>query len=85
VFRRRRLVGTACYPAIKQTLPPGDAEWVCLRNDLQDAVTLKFLIDDNTKIDGKLVVGSMAAVDYRTEDVNNIAVHVVVQPARTSQ
>jgi hypothetical protein len=51
----------------------------------QDAVTLKFLIDDNTKIDGKLVVGSMAAVDYRTEDVNNIAVHVVVQPARTSQ
>ena len=47
----------------------------------QEPVTLKFLIDNHTKIDGKLKVGATATVDYRTEDVNNIAVHVVVQPA----
>jgi hypothetical protein len=47
----------------------------------QEPVTLKFLIDNNTKIDGKLKVGITATVDYRTEDVNNIAVHVVVHPA----
>jgi|SRR5450432_2212881 hypothetical protein len=50
----------------------------------QDPVTLKFLIDGATKIDGNLKVGSMVSVDYRTEDVNNIAVHVVVQPAAQS-
>jgi hypothetical protein len=50
----------------------------------QDAVTLKFLIDGATKVDGQLKVGSMVSVDYRTEDVKNIAVHVVVQPAAQS-
>jgi hypothetical protein len=44
-------------------------------------VGLKFLIDDNTKIDGKLPAGATATVDYRSEDVNNIAVNVVVHPA----
>jgi hypothetical protein len=47
-------------------------------------VTLKVLIDDHTKIDGKLQVGSTATVDYRTEEVNNIAVHVVVLSAAYS-
>jgi hypothetical protein len=50
----------------------------------QDAVTLKFLIDGATKVDGQLKVGSMVSVDYRTEDVKNIAVHVVMQPAAQS-
>ncbi len=47
----------------------------------QEPVSLKFLIDAKTKIDGKLKVGATAIVDYRTEDVNNIAVHVVALPA----
>jgi hypothetical protein len=47
----------------------------------QEPVTLKFLIDANTKIDGNLKVGAGVTVDYRSEDVNNIAVHVVVHPA----
>ena len=47
----------------------------------QEPVSLKFLLDANTKIDGKLKVGATVTVDYRTEDVNNIAVHVVVHPA----
>jgi Domain of unknown function (DUF5666) len=50
----------------------------------QARVTLKFQIDSNTKIDGNLKVGSMVTVDYRTEDVNNIAVRVAVQPAAQS-
>lgn len=47
----------------------------------QEPVTLRFLIDNNTKIDGKLKVGVTATVDDRTEDVNKVAVHVVVHPA----
>ncbi len=45
----------------------------------EDVVTLKFLINDATKIDGKLAVGSVATVDYRNDGADNIAVHVVVQ------
>lgn len=51
----------------------------------QEPVTLKFLIDDQTKIDGKLKVGATVTVDYRSEDVNNFAVHVVVHSATYSQ
>jgi hypothetical protein len=51
----------------------------------QEPATLKFLIDDTTKIEGRLKVEATAPVDYRTEDVNNIAVRVVVHPAASSQ
>jgi hypothetical protein len=44
----------------------------------EDLVTLKFRIDDATKIDGKLAVGSLATVDYRNDGADSIAVHVVV-------
>jgi hypothetical protein len=47
----------------------------------QDLVTMQFLIDDTTKIDGRLEIGSMATVDYRTDGGNNMALHIVVQPA----
>jgi hypothetical protein len=57
----------------------GDASFSVDVKKSQDLVTLRFLIDDTTKIDGKLEVGSIATVDYRTDDVNNIAIHVVVQ------
>src|ERR1700688_1670761 len=50
----------------------------------QDLVTLQFLIDDTTKVEGRLEVGSIATVDYRTDEGNNIATHVVVQPSNTS-
>lgn len=45
----------------------------------EDVVTLKFLIDDATKIDGKLAVGSVVTVDYRNDGADNIAVRVVVK------
>ncbi len=61
----------------------GDASFSVDVRKSQDVVTLMFLVDDNTKVDGKLQVGAVATVDYRTVDANNIANHVVVQlPAR---
>jgi hypothetical protein len=47
----------------------------------QEVATLMFLIDDDTKVDGKLSVGSIATVYCRTDDGNNIASHVVVERA----
>ena len=68
----------------KITAVGGDSFFVDVQKS-QEPVTLKFLIDDITKIDGKLKVGATATVDYRTEDVNNYAVHVVVHSTVYSQ
>jgi hypothetical protein len=63
----------------------GDASFSVDVKKSQDQVTLQFLIDDTTKVEGRLEVGSVATVDYRTDDGNNIATHVVVQPANSSR
>jgi len=42
---------------------------------------LEFVIDPNTKIEGKLAVGSQATVDYRSEGQQLVATRVVVLPA----
>jgi hypothetical protein len=60
----------------------GDASFSVDVKKSQDLVTLQFLIDDTTKVEGRLEVGSQATVDYRTDEGNNIATHVVV--AQTS-
>ena len=57
----------------------GDASFSVDASMGQDSATLQFLIDDTTKVEGRLEVGSTATVDYRTDEGNNIAVHVVVQ------
>ena len=57
----------------------GDASFSVDVNQSQKPVTLQFLIDDTTKVEGRLEVGAMAVVDYRTDAGNNIAVHVVVR------
>jgi hypothetical protein len=57
----------------------GDASFSVDVKKSQDQVTLQFLIDDTTKVEGRLEVGSNATVDYRTDEGNNIALHVVVQ------
>lgn len=59
----------------------GDASFAVEVRKGQDLVTFQFLIDDTTKVDGRLEVGSMATVEYRTDGGNNIALRVVVQPA----
>ena len=43
--------------------------------------TVEFLVDDKTKVEGKLTVGAQAMVEYRSDDGKNVAVHVVVTPA----
>src|SRR5215472_15705597 len=47
----------------------------------KDAKTVRFLIDENTKIEGRLVEGALVSVEYTTEKGENFAVHVVVAPA----
>jgi len=40
-----------------------------------------FVIDENTAVAGKLVVGAEAAVDYRVDGDKMIAIHVVITQA----
>ena len=41
---------------------------------------MHFLIDENTKVEGKLAVGAQASVEYRSDDGKNVAVRVAVTP-----
>jgi len=43
--------------------------------------TLSFALDSKTKIDGALVVGAQATVEYRIEGDHFIATHIVATPA----
>ena len=93
MFYGRRLVDTALSPARGGPLDPatqngyvsgrvsamGAGTFSVDVKKSEDVVTLKFLVDSATKIDGKLAVGSMATVDYRNDGADNIAVHVVVK------
>ena len=47
----------------------------------QERKTIQFLVDDDTKVEGKLKVGSQATVEYRSADGRYIAIRVVVKPA----
>lgn len=59
----------------------GDAAFSLEITKGQERKTMKFLVDGDTKVEGKLQVGSQATVEYRSADGSNIAVHVVVSPA----
>jgi len=59
----------------------GDAEFTLDLGINQDSDKLRFLIDSETRIDGKLAIGANATVDYRSADGRNIATRVVVVPA----
>jgi len=63
----------------------GDASFSVDASMSQESATLQFLIDDTTKVEGRLEVGTLATVDYRTSDGTNIAPHVVVQPSNLSR
>jgi hypothetical protein len=57
----------------------GDAAFsVDVQKD-QKVETIQFLIDGDTKVDGKLTVGAQTSVEYRSDEGSNIAVHVVVE------
>jgi hypothetical protein len=57
------------------------SEFTLSLNRNQNPNKLEFVIDSNTKIEGKLAVGSHATVDYRAEGQQLIATRVVVLPA----
>jgi hypothetical protein len=60
----------------------GDAVFaINITKDKQAPQTVEFLLDDKTKVEGKLTIGAQALVEYRSDSGKNIAVHVVVTPA----
>lgn len=59
----------------------GDAEFTMEIKQNQQTLHVKFLVDGNTKVEGKLTIGSQATVEYRADGRNNIAAHVAVIPA----
>ena len=59
----------------------GDAEFSVQTAKNKDAGAVQFVVDDKTKVEGKLTVGARATVEYRSDAGKNIAVHVVVTPA----
>lgn len=63
----------------------GDAEFALEVRQDQKANTVQFLIDGNTKVEGKLSIGAQATVEYRSEDGKNIATHVAVVPTSGMQ
>jgi hypothetical protein len=60
----------------------GDAVFtISTKKDNQKPQSVEFLVDDKTKVEGKLTIGAQALVEYRSDSGKNIAVHVVVTPA----
>lgn len=59
----------------------GDAEFSVQVTKDRNVNTVQFLVDDETKVEGKLAVGAQATVEYRSNADKNIAVHVIVTPA----
>jgi hypothetical protein len=58
----------------------GDAEFSLQVTKNQDVNTVQFLVDDKTKVEGKLAVGAQATVEYRSSEGKNIAIRVIVTP-----
>jgi hypothetical protein len=59
----------------------GDAEFSVQVAKNKDISTVQFMVDDKTKVEGKLAVGAQATVEYRSNEGKNIAVRVIVTPA----
>jgi hypothetical protein len=59
----------------------GDAQFSLDIIKNQKADTWKFQIDGGTKVEGRLSVGSQAAVEFRQDGDNRIATRVIVTPA----
>jgi hypothetical protein len=57
----------------------GDATFALDVAKGNDMNTIHFLVDDQTKVEGKLRLGAHATVEYHLNGGNNLAVHVVVK------
>jgi hypothetical protein len=60
----------------------GDAVFaISITKNNQAPQTVEFLVDDKTKVEGKLTVGAQAVVEYRSDSGKYVATRVVVTPA----
>lgn len=59
----------------------GDAEFTISIGKDRNQKEMHFLIDGNTKVDGRLSVGAQATVDFKLDSGKNIATHVIVTPS----
>lgn len=57
----------------------GDATFAVEVKKNQDVQSLEFMVDENTRVEGKLEVGANATVEYNSVDGKNLAVRVIVQ------
>jgi hypothetical protein len=56
----------------------GDAAFSLEVTKGQERKTMEFFVDGDTKVEGKLEIGSQATVEYRSANGKNVAIHVVV-------
>jgi hypothetical protein len=61
----------------------GDASFTMEITNNQSVNTVQFMIDEHTKVEGKLAVGSQASVEYKSDSGKNVATHVVVTQTAT--
>ena len=54
---------------------------ISITKDNQRPQTVEFLVDDQTRVEGKLTVGAQAVVEYRSDSGKKVAVQVLVTPA----
>ena len=71
----------SCATAIFGGFTPMVCTWLIEVTKNQEVSTVEFLVDGDTKVEGKLATGSHATVEYRSNSGKNVAVHVVVTPA----
>jgi hypothetical protein len=57
----------------------GDASFAVEVKKNQDVQSLEFMVDENTKVEGKLEIGANATVEYSSVEGKNLAVRVIVQ------
>lgn len=58
-----------------------DSQFTLELNPNENPNKLEFVIDSNTKIEGKFAVGAHATVDYRVDGQQLVATRIVVLPA----
>jgi len=63
----------------------GEAEFTLDLGKERDSERLKFLMDSETRMEGKLAIGANATVEYRSDDGKNIATRVIVVAASGSR
>ena len=83
-------MGSQPLPALSRSAPVnqtvagrissvGDASFALEVKKNQDVQSLQFMVDQNTKVEGKLTVGANATVEYSSVEGRNLALHVIVQ------